>query len=129
MQPLQLLLVDDNPRARHGMIALMSTHPEIRIVGEASNGREAIAVMEAVHSDVILMDVQMPVMDGVEATRLIKRRWPRVRVVALTLHPNYDEKARLAGADAFLVKGCSSEELLSAILGMHNDADSTQEHG
>lgn len=115
--PVRLLLVDDNPRARHGMAALMSTHPEINIVGEASNGREAITAVETAHPDVILMDVQMPVMDGVEATRCIKTRWPQVRVIALTIYSNYQAETRSAGADAFLVKGCPSAELLSMITG------------
>lgn len=97
------------------MAALMSTHPEIDIVGEASNGREAIVAVEAVHPDVILMDMQMHVMNGLEATRCIKLRWPQVRVIALTIYPNYEAEARLVGADAFFVKGCMSEELLSRI--------------
>jgi DNA-binding NarL/FixJ family response regulator len=127
MNPLRLLLVDDNPRARHAMKALLFTHPEIQIVGEASNGREAIAAMETTHPDVILMDVQMPVMDGMEATRHIKSRWPQARVVALTIYPNFEEEARSAGADAFLVKGCSSEELLSAITGANDSATPAME--
>lgn len=114
--PVRLLLVDDNPRARHGMAALMSTHPEINIVGEASNGREAITAVETAHPDVILMDVQMPIMDGVEATRCIKSRWPQVRVIALTIYSNYQVETRSAGADAFLMKGCPSEELLTLII-------------
>ncbi len=116
-KPLRLLLVDDNPRARHGMIALMSTHPEIDIVGEASNGRESIAAMETLHPDVILMDVQMPVMNGMEATRLIKSRWPLVRVIALTIYPNYEAGTRSAGADAFLIKGCPVDEILTTVIG------------
>ncbi len=111
----RLIVADDNPRARHGMAALMSTHPEINIVGEASNGREAIIAVETAHPDVILMDVQMPIMDGVEATRQIKSRWPQVRVVALTIYPDREEEARSAGVDAFLLKGCPSDELLSVI--------------
>lgn len=120
--PIRLLLVDDNPRARHGLAALMSTHPEINIVGEASNGREAITAVETAHPDVILMDVQMPVMDGVEATRCIKTRWPQVRVIALTIYSNCQAETGSAGADAFLVKGCPSEELLSMIIGASKSA-------
>jgi DNA-binding NarL/FixJ family response regulator len=120
MKPLRLLLVDDNPRTRRALKALLSVHPEIEIVGEASNGREAIAAVETTRPGVILMDVQMPVMDGLEATRRIKSRWPQVRVIALTMYPIYEEGARSAGADAFLVKGRPSEELLSTITAANN---------
>lgn len=121
--PMRLLLVDDNPRARHSIVALMSTHPEIQIVGEVSNGHEAIAAIETVHPDVILMDIQMPLMDGMETTRLIKSCWPQVRVVTLTIYPHYEAESRSAGADAFLVKGCSSQEMLSAITGTNDRTD------
>jgi DNA-binding NarL/FixJ family response regulator len=66
--------------------------------------------------DVVLMDARMPGMDGLEATRLIKDTWPEVKVVVLTMYPTYRARAQAAGADAFLVKGCSPEVLLAAIL-------------
>jgi DNA-binding NarL/FixJ family response regulator len=66
---------------------------------------------------VVLMDARMPVMDGVDATRLIKERWPQIRVILLTMYPTYREDALDAGADAFLVKGCPPEQLLAAITG------------
>lgn len=88
----------------------------IEVVGEASDGQEAVAQAESLHPDVILMDVQMPVMDGLEATRRIKSQWPEVKVVALTMHANYRSQALAAGADAFLLKGCTAEELQAAIV-------------
>ena len=66
--------------------------------------------------DVVLMDIRMPAMDGIEATRAIKSRWPSVRVVAVTLYEEHRAEALAAGADAFLIKGCSPEELIGAIL-------------
>ena len=65
--------------------------------------------------DIVLMDIHMPVMDGLEATKIIKKSWPRIKVVALTMYPKYQTKALLAGADAFLVKGCSPSELISTV--------------
>ena len=114
---VRLMLVDDSAHARHGMAALLSTHPEIDIVGEASNGQEAVAAMETIHPDVIIMDVQMPTMNGLDATRLIKNRWPDVKVIMLTIYSNFQEEARSAGADAFLMKGCPADELLSLVTG------------
>ena len=74
-----------------------------------------VLVTAARHPDVVLMDVQMPVMDGLEATRRIKSRWPGVKVIALTMHAGYRAEALAAGADAFLLKGCSSDALQEAI--------------
>jgi DNA-binding NarL/FixJ family response regulator len=86
------------------------------VVGEAANGQEAVGLLEERRADVVVMDARMPVMDGLEATRLIKHKWPGVKVVVLTLYPTYRAKALAAGADAVLVKGCPPEKLLKAIL-------------
>ncbi|MEJ2736360.1 MAG: response regulator transcription factor, partial [Anaerolineae bacterium] len=90
---------------------------DIEIVGEAADGREAIRLAQALQPDVILMDLEMPVLDGYEATRQIKAVFPSCRVVALTVH-GYEaarQKAVQAGADVFLVKGASVETLVQAI--------------
>ncbi len=130
-QQTRIVLVDDNAKARSGLKALLSTvRPkaigrtvqEIRIVGEASNGQEAVRLMEEKQPDVVLMDAQLPVMDGLEATRIIKQRWPEVRVVLLTMYPDYKASAWKAGVDVFLHKGCSTEELIKAIL-VHSFSD------
>jgi DNA-binding NarL/FixJ family response regulator len=97
--------------------ALLATWPNIEVVGAAANGEEAVQLTEKYRPDVALMDIQMPVMDGLEATCLIKSRWPQVRIVALTMYPLYQTNALNAGADAFLVKGCASSELARAIQG------------
>jgi DNA-binding NarL/FixJ family response regulator len=93
------------------------TWPHIEVVGEAANGQEAVRLLEERRADVVLMDARMPVMDGLEATRLIKDRWPEVKVVVLTMYTAYRSEALAAGADAVLVKGCPPERLLAAILG------------
>ena len=113
---LRVMIVDDNSRARGALSAFLSTMESVQVVGEASNGEEAIEKAERVSPDVILLDIQMPVMDGVQATQVIKQKWPYIRVIATTIHVDYESQAKRAGADAFLVKGCSAEELKSAIL-------------
>lgn len=115
-QRIQVLIADDRPRSRDGLKALLATWPEIEIVGEAADGQEAVQLVEECRPDVVLMDDRMPVMAGLEATRLIKDRWPEVKVIVLTMYRSYQADALAAGADAFLVKGCPAEELLEAIL-------------
>ena len=111
----RVLITDDRARSRSGMRALLELQPEIVVVGEAADGREAVRLVEELQPDVVLMDVKMPVLDGLEATRRIKEEWPEVRVVVLTIHPGYRAEALAAGADAFLIKGCPARDLRKAI--------------
>ncbi|MGD8405673.1 MAG: response regulator transcription factor [Anaerolineales bacterium] len=113
--PTKIMVVEDNGRARSALIACISLQAGMRITAEASNGREAIEKIKSSHPDVVILDMQMPVMDGLEATRIIKKRWPNVKVIALTMYQNYQPEALSAGADAFLVKGCSVGELISTV--------------
>jgi DNA-binding NarL/FixJ family response regulator len=94
---------------------LLALSPQIEIVGEARDGQESVQLVAERHPDVVLMDLQMPVMDGLEATRYIKSQWPEVRVVTLTMSPGYRLAAYAAGADAFLLKGCRVDALRAAI--------------
>jgi DNA-binding NarL/FixJ family response regulator len=114
-QGIRVLIADDCSHSRNGLRALLGTWPEVEVVAEAANGREAVRMVEECRPDVVVMDARMPGMDGLEATRLIKDRLPEVKVIALTLYGSYRAIAARAGADAFLIKGCSSEELLQAI--------------
>ncbi|HEX6291877.1 MAG TPA: response regulator transcription factor [Herpetosiphonaceae bacterium] len=114
-QPIRLLITDDSVRARHGLRALLSTSPEVEVVGEATNGEEAVCLVAEFHPDVVLMDVQMPLMDGVEATRRIKRLWPEVQVIVLTIYAEQQAAALTAGADSFVIKGGAPEQLLAAL--------------
>jgi len=110
-----VLITDDRLASRKGLRALMLTQPDIQVVGEASNGAKAIQFIENKKPDVVLMDAFMPKMNGLEATRIIKKRWRNIRVVILTLHNDIREEAIAAGADAFLVKGCSPDDLIREI--------------
>ena len=114
-QHIRALVVDDRPRSRRGLRALLATCPEIDVIGEATNGREALRLVEKFSPDVVLMDARMPVMDGLEATRRIKGQWPQVNVIVLTLYSTYRAQALAAGAVAFLIKGGPSEELLDTV--------------
>jgi DNA-binding NarL/FixJ family response regulator len=113
----RVLLVDDSPQVRQELRTLLPLVGDIEIVGEAADGREALRLAEALHPDVVLLDLQMPVMDGYEAARQIKARCSTCRVVALTVYVDSDSQRRAAqaGVDAFLVKGVAVESLVQAI--------------
>ena len=115
----RILLVDDSAQVRQELRTLLSLVGDIEIVGEAADGREAIRLAQALQPDVVLMDLEMPVLDGYEATRQIKTSSPSCRVVALTVH-GYEaarQRASQSGVDVFLVKGGSVETLVQAIVG------------
>ena len=114
-RPIRVLIADDSAHARDGLRALLVTWPEVEVIGEAANGQEAVGLVAERRPDVVLMDLQMPVMDGLQATRAIKNGWPAVTVVVLTLHAGQQSAARAAGADAFVIKGSASERLLVAL--------------
>lgn len=115
MGKLRVLIVDDCPVARDGLDSLLKTTPTIDIIGMAASGLEAISQVTELHPDVVLVDAQMPSLDGVETTRRIKERWPAVKVLFLTVHSSYIEAARAAGADGHLMKDCTLQELIGAI--------------
>jgi DNA-binding NarL/FixJ family response regulator len=112
---IEVLIVDDSPAVRDGLQGILRAHPDIEVVGEAVDGLEAIAKAEQLHPSVILMDAQMPQMDGTEATRRIKDRLPDVKILFLTVHPAHIEEALAAGADGYLMKDCARQELLEEI--------------
>lgn len=117
VQPLRVLIADNSIRTRDGLRALFATCSEIELVGEAANGYEAVRLVSECHPDAVLMDLQMPVMDGLQATRHIKDKWPEVTVVVLTLYASQHAAARTAGADAFVIKGGDPGQLLAALCG------------
>jgi len=114
-QPIHVLIADDNTRAREGLRNLLATWAKIRVVAEAANGQDAVRLTAEYQPDIVLMDLQMPVLDGVQATRLIKQQWPAITVIALTMYATEQTAALAAGADAFVIKGGPPDRLLVAL--------------
>ena len=117
MNRIKVLIADDQALFREGLRTLLSTRVEVDVVGEAANGREALEQIETSHPHVVLMDLRMPLMDGIQATAQIRQRWPEIPVLVLT---TFDDDASLfgalrAGAAGYLLKDVSSETLFSAI--------------
>jgi NarL family two-component system response regulator LiaR len=111
------MLVDDHMVVRSGLSTVLAVYDDMQLVGEAGDGEEAIRLCEHLQPDIVLMDLVMPKMDGVTATRTIKERWPRVQVIALTSfkEKEYVEGALKAGASGYLLKNVSADELVNAI--------------
>jgi NarL family two-component system response regulator LiaR len=122
VRTIRVLVADDHTIVRKGIRALLMTEPDIEVVGEARDGREAIAKAEKLKPDVILMDLLMPGMDGVEATRHIKERQLKACVLVLTSFAGDEEvfPAIKAGTQGYLLKHCSPEELVQAIRQVHS---------
>lgn len=116
MKRCKVLIADDNLRARFGLRVLLNLRPEIEVVGEAADGLAAVDTVRDCQPTVVLMDVRMPLLDGLEATRRIKDRWPQIRIILTSMVAAHRAEALAAGADAFVVKGSPTEELLAAIL-------------
>ena len=117
MTAVRVLLVDDVKEVRQNLRTALTLSGDIEIIGEAADGSEAVRLTESLQPDAVLMDLEMPVMDGYEATRQIKSRFP-CNVIALTVH-DYEsarEKAKRSGVDAFLVKGAPVNTIVQTIL-------------
>ena len=114
---IRVLIADDHTIVRSGVRLLLAAEPDIEVVGEALNGREAVTQAESLQPDVILMDITMPEMDGLEATRQIKNRYPDIHVLVLTMHRSdeYFFEMLQAGASGYVLKGAETSELINAV--------------
>ena len=117
MSKATVLLVDDHVVVRQGLKALLADELDIEVIGEASNGREALDRLAELEPKVVLMDISMPGLNGIEATRQIQQRYPSVRVVVLSMHANeeYVFQVLQAGASGYVLKQSDSLEVLTAI--------------
>ena len=118
MNLTRVLIVDDVEQVRRDLRTALTLTGNIEIIGEAANGMEAVRLAESLKPDVILMDLEMPVMDGYEATRQVKSHCPSSRVVVLTVHDYESARVKVheSGVDAFLVKGASVESIVQSII-------------
>jgi two-component system response regulator NreC len=114
---IRVLIADDHIIVRSGLRLLLEAEPDIDVVGEALEGGEAINLVEQHLPDVVLMDIAMPGMDGLEATRRIKARWPEVQVLVLTMHRSeeYFFEMLKAGASGYILKGAETSDLIHAV--------------
>ncbi len=113
---IRIIVVDNRASNRRGLKALLAFEPRITIIGEAADGDEAVRLVGQDQPDLVLMDIHMPVMDGLKATQTIKSAWPKVKVILYSVYPGYHEDATLAGADYFMIKGSPGASLPETIL-------------
>ncbi len=121
MSKIRVLLAEDHTIVRKGIRALLDDEPDIDVVGEAENGREAVAQAEALQPDIVIMDHTMPLLNGLEATRQMHKLLPHIQVLILTMHTNeaYVFQFLQAGAAGYLVKQTAPTELVTAIRAIH----------
>lgn len=126
MPEIRVLVVDDDPLVRTALSHFVSRDPQIEVIGQAASGLEAIAFVERDLPDVIMMDVQMPEMDGIAATRALVARWPEIRVLAVTTLDGSDTVLPMlsAGASGYMLKDSSAESILAAVREVHDGASS-----
>ncbi|MFQ5344292.1 MAG: response regulator [Anaerolineae bacterium] len=121
MADIRIAIVDDQTLVREGLASLLALVPDLTVVGTAANGREALALVAEQSPDVVLMDVRMPGMNGVAATREIRARYPHTRVIVLTTfdHDEYVFESLRAGASGYLLKNANPDRLAAAIRAVH----------
>jgi len=123
MGKIKVLIADDHTILRQGIKALLDNQAEIEVIGEAKDGREALTLIERLLPDVILMDIAMPGLNGLEATRRIKKKFPKIKVLVLTMYTNEEYVFQIlnAGANGYLVKETAFQDLISAIRAVYRD--------
>lgn len=119
--PITVFIADDHPVMHEGLTHLLHAHEDIRVVGVAANGRDAVRQVSQLHPNVFVADIAMPEMNGIEATRQIRERSPETRVVILSMHstPDYIFDALAAGARGYLLKENAGSEIVNAVRAVH----------
>ena len=112
---IRVLIVDDSPHIRDGLSSLIDAQSDFSVVGTAGDGLEAVEKAKELRPDVVVMDVQMPRMDGIEATREIKREFPCIRILFLSTFTDHIEAGHEAGCDGYLTKDCDPKQLYSEV--------------
>lgn len=120
MKRIRVLVVDDHPVLRRIIGNVLKKYPDLNLVGEADNGREALRKALELQPDVVLMDVNMPVMNGIEATQLIEKAAPRIHIIGLSMHEDDDTAAtmKFVGASEYLIKTSPAEQVIAVILNL-----------
>lgn len=123
MKKIRLLLVDDQELIRESLAFVINTDEDIEVVGLAGNGEDAILKCEELQPHIVLMDIQMPILNGIEATKIIKQRWPHVKIIILTTFQEVDHvvQALTIGAEGYLLKAIHPKELISGIKHVNNE--------
>lgn len=118
---IRVMIIDDHQIVRQGLVALINTEADLTVVAEGSDGQQAIALFAQHQPDVTLMDLRMPVLSGVEATKAIRQQHPQARIIVLTTFDGDEDiyRALQAGAQSYLLKGVSFDELIDAIRTVH----------
>ncbi|HUO30835.1 MAG TPA: response regulator transcription factor [Bryobacteraceae bacterium] len=121
MNPIRILLADDHRVVRRGLCLLLESQPGFTVVAEASDGREAVAMTERHTPDIVVLDVAMPLLNGIEAARQISSKWPQTGIVFLSMHSDegYVLKALKSGGKAYLLKDSAEYDLINAIKAVH----------
>ena len=116
-EKIRLVIVDDHPLVLDGLVSRLERSQQVDVIGRASNGKEAIEVVEDVMPDVVLMDINMPVMNGIDAAEIFKEKFPTVKLLVLSMHDDreYVMNMARAGAKGYVLKSASADEMLMAI--------------
>src|SRR4030081_3449063 len=119
---IKVLVVDDHPVVAAGLRHLIDAQPDLEVAGSAEDGREAVRQVESLRPDVVVMDISMPELNGIEATALILKRAPQVKVVVLSMYSNQERvwRAFQAGARAYVLKRAAAREIVDAIRAVHD---------
>ncbi|MDX1932573.1 MAG: response regulator transcription factor [Capsulimonadales bacterium] len=114
-KPIRVVVAEDTTLVRRLLVFQLGRESDIRVVGEAENGKTAVEIVTETHPDIVIMDLDMPVLDGLAATEQIRRAVPSARVILVSMHQNLAQAGRLTGAAEFLPKDCTPAELLAVI--------------